>query len=80
MFGEPIAPWHYWFAWHPIRTWDGRWVWLRKVQRRLIQRHQYIDHEGDDQWWQYHRESSYVPNTPANAASGRNHAQQPTQD
>jgi hypothetical protein len=26
---------HDWFAWHPVRLDDGRWVWLRRVSRWL---------------------------------------------
>ena len=53
MFGDPIGPWHDWFAWFPIRTFDQRFAWLRKVRRRCIQKHQYL-HGGADFWWQYH--------------------------
>ena len=62
MFGEPISPWHWWLAWHPVRTWDHRWVWIRRIQRRLIQKHQYLSHGGNEHWWQYHWEHGYLPN------------------
>lgn len=26
--------WAPWFAWHPVRTLDGRFLWLRRVRRR----------------------------------------------
>lgn len=52
MFGAPIGPWHRWFAWRPIRTYDGRGMWLRRVERRRIQIHDYIA-APLDQWWQY---------------------------
>ena len=71
MFGDPVSPWHYWFAWHPIVTWDSRFVWLRKVQRRLIQKHQHLSHGGDDQWWQYHFESGYLPNHAISRDGGK---------
>lgn len=29
-------PWHPWFAWHPVLTPDGGWVWLHHVARRAI--------------------------------------------
>ena len=51
-FGDAVAPWHIWFAWRPVRTWDFRWVWLRKVRRRLIQLHWYL-YGGPEHWWQY---------------------------
>ena len=28
--------WAPWFAWHPVRTLDGRFLWLRRVRRRWI--------------------------------------------
>lgn len=28
--------WWRWFAWHPVRTEQGRWVWLRHTYRRLF--------------------------------------------
>jgi len=35
-----MVDWHWrpWFAWHPIRLGDGRWCWMRSVERgcRLI--------------------------------------------
>ena len=52
-FGRPISPWHWWLAWHPATTWDGRLVWLVPVLRRTIQKHDYLD-GGDDHWSEYH--------------------------
>jgi hypothetical protein len=28
--------WERWFAWYPVELTDGRIVWLRRVERRLI--------------------------------------------
>lgn len=25
--------WVAWFAWYPVRLWDGRWCWLEKIER-----------------------------------------------
>jgi hypothetical protein len=36
-FMFPIADWHEWFAWYPVRTWDYRWTWLQTVRRRRLQ-------------------------------------------
>lgn len=55
LFGDPIAPWHKWFAWKPVMLWDGRVVWFRYVYRRLIQKHYWLD-GGSDFWWQYSME------------------------
>lgn len=27
---------HQWFAWHPVRLKDGRWVWLRSIYRQRV--------------------------------------------
>ena len=62
LFGDPVSPWHFWFAWRPVFTWDRRFVWLHRIHRRLIQKHQYLSTGGNDQWWQYHFESGYMPN------------------
>jgi hypothetical protein len=55
LFGFPMGPWHDHFAWWPVRTYDGRLVWLKWVRRRGIQKLQHLD-GGDDQWFQYHCE------------------------
>jgi hypothetical protein len=53
MFGNPIAPWHRWFAWRPIDTVDRGTIWLRVVYRRRILKHSYVDGNGPDFWFQY---------------------------
>lgn len=41
--------WHDWFAWHPIRVFEGtnnkyyRWVWLETVKRKLTFCHDGMD-------------------------------------
>jgi hypothetical protein len=52
LFGDPVGPWHSWFAWWPVRSFDNRIIWLRFCSRRCIQKHQYLD-GGSDFWWQY---------------------------
>jgi len=52
LFGEPVGPWHDWFAWKPVHTYDQRLVWLRWVKRRCIQKHSYLT-GGADFWFQY---------------------------
>lgn len=55
MFVAPVGPWHDWFAWRPIRTYDQRLVWFRRCRRRCLQLHQHLD--GAPQFsWQYHCE------------------------
>lgn len=29
-------PWERWFAWHPVKTMDGKKVWLRWIERRHV--------------------------------------------
>lgn len=52
MFGDFIGSWHTWFAWYPIMTYDGRFVWLKYVWRRGVYRHQYLS-GGSDFWFWY---------------------------
>ncbi len=59
LFGSPVSPWRKYFAWRPIKTWDNRFVWMRNVNRRLIQKHIYLD-GGNDFWFQYHYNSGYI--------------------
>lgn len=35
-FANPSEPWRKWFAWHPVRCWDGRMMWLRFGYRRRM--------------------------------------------
>lgn len=42
-FMSPVGPWFRWFAWHPVRTDDRGWRWLRPVWRRRMQSHEYLD-------------------------------------
>lgn len=63
IFGDPIGPWHWWFAWKPIRTYDARIAFLRWVRRRCIQKHAYLPGGGPDQWWQYHAEGAPTTRT-----------------
>lgn len=43
MFGDPIGPWFEWFAWHPVKTTDRGWRWLRPVWRRRWQTKRHLD-------------------------------------
>jgi len=59
LFGAPVSPWHWWFAWYPVKTWDGRYCWLVPVMRRRIQKHNYLD-GGPNDWMEYHYPWGYV--------------------
>jgi hypothetical protein len=50
--GFPLGPYHEWFAWRPVQTYDRGYVWMRYVWRRRIQKHDYLDGP-DMRWWQY---------------------------
>ena len=54
MFGDPVGPWIATFAWWPRFTFDGGTVWLRRVWKRHIFKHQHLD-GGADWWWQFRR-------------------------
>jgi len=59
LFANPIGQWHWWFAWLPVKTWDGRWVWLKKIQRRLMQTKDF-DFFPSDQFFEYFYPHGYV--------------------
>lgn len=62
MFGTPIGPWHEWFAWKPVRSFDGRFLFLQKIMRRRCQLHEYLDQSaGSRTWWQF---ATKEPTTP----------------
>jgi hypothetical protein len=50
ILGEPEIA----FAWLPTRCFDGQWVWLRPVWRRLCVLRFNVD-GCFDPWWQYAR-------------------------
>lgn len=56
-FADPVGPWHDYFAWWPVRTYDQRLVWLRWCRRRCLQKKQFLD-GGSDFSWQYHCEAA----------------------
>lgn len=51
-FGFPVSDWFRWFAWHPVQTVDRGFRWLVFVNKRRIQKHDYIT-GGTDWWFQY---------------------------
>jgi hypothetical protein len=54
MFGDPVGPWRTWFAWYPVQSYDGIWMWFQTVACRRIQKHEYLTGgEPLAQWWQY---------------------------
>lgn len=52
LWGDAIGPYHRWFAWRPVETWNCGWRWLRFVYRRRCQTKPYLDGPML-QWWQY---------------------------
>ena len=60
LFGAPVADWHRWFAWYPVDTVDYGYVWLARIWRRRIQRHQYL-RGGPDFWFQHRSAPKEAP-------------------
>lgn len=46
---ERLTQWHRWFAWHPVKTLEGKWTWLRTVWRIALCLH-----------WGYRREFTFL--------------------
>ena len=59
MFGDPLGPWHDWFAWHPVWTVDGRFAWLRRVLRRRFATKPHLSGPYGE-WFAYARGDRYV--------------------
>lgn len=53
-FGTVVGPWIKTRAWFPVFTIDSGMVWLRRVWKRHVHKHQFLD-GGPDWWWQYRR-------------------------
>jgi hypothetical protein len=43
-------PWKPWFAWRPVTTVSGRWVWWEHIYRKYG--NTYVDHD-DFSWYYY---------------------------
>jgi hypothetical protein len=43
------------FAWLPVKCFDGTWVWMRPVWRRLCFVKPHLARGTDYPWWQYAR-------------------------
>lgn len=54
-FSFPVGKWRTWFAWYPVITWDGRFMFLRIVERRLQQMYEHLDGGRERQWFEYHK-------------------------
>ncbi len=52
-YGDVVGPYHRWFAWHPVNTWNCGWQWLRMVYRRRVQLKDYLPPSAHPWWWQY---------------------------
>ena len=59
-FGQIAGPAHSWFAWRPVRLWYGKWVWLRRLDRARVVKHEYLD--GPDwEFWTYNLTNDTAP-------------------
>lgn len=54
VFGFATGPWHEWFAWYPVETYDMGWTWLRFIWRQRQQKHVYLDGP-NFRWWLYRK-------------------------
>ena len=54
------SDWNNWFAWHPVRTENGEWVWLETVERKWY--HARIPNVMPSSWYIYRR----IDNKPSN--------------
>ncbi len=45
-----FGPYERYFAWHPVRTEDWGWKWLRLVYRRRIVSKDYLFNTVSDRW------------------------------
>lgn len=43
MFGEPAGKPFLWFAWYPVKTQAGQWVWMRTVGCVQITKKSWLD-------------------------------------
>jgi hypothetical protein len=60
MFGYIGGSWHQWFAWHPIITYDGRMIWLKRVWRNRAFPYEYCTNATP--WWWYQVECPFDGN------------------
>lgn len=59
MFGDSVGPWHIWFAWRPVKTIDGRWTWLRTIERQRYALKPHLPGPMTE-WWGYRRHDGIV--------------------
>lgn len=48
-----MAPWHLWYAWHPVRTRHHGWMWFRTVWRQQRWSPESIP-GGQFRYWEYY--------------------------
>jgi hypothetical protein len=64
LWGTAIGPKRRWFAWYPVQTFDGEWLWLRPVHRQRLQTKLCLP-GGIGHWWEYSRLSDAAEQSEA---------------
>jgi hypothetical protein len=52
-FADPVGPAERWFAWRPVKLWNGRWTWMRNVWRQAMVVHDHLVPHGGDVFFAY---------------------------
>lgn len=59
-YADRVGPPRRWFAWRPVKTFDGCWVWLRFIVRFRMQKKEYLP-GSDYPWWAYAYPEDFRP-------------------
>lgn len=55
MFCDIVSPPEPCFAWLPTKCFDGTWMWMRPMWRRLCVVKAHLARGPEEPWWQYAR-------------------------
>ena len=60
LYEKRKVPWEPWFAWRPVTTITGQWIWWRHIYRKYA--NTYVDHD-DFTWYHYADEFEILQQT-----------------